>query len=106
MSIETGETGSPGATFNNVPDLVPADESELGATEIEPTMNDINRKVIEIQKADGIDVGPEWWKERVAAVVEDDADEQIMFDRFMIAYNEDFPRGDDGKRRPVQPLQS
>jgi len=65
--------------------------------------NNINARVIEVQKADGIDVGPEWWAKNVTATVGNDATEQVMFDAFVSAYNRDFPRGEDGKRRLASP---
>ncbi|HUD11585.1 MAG TPA: ATP-binding protein [Candidatus Saccharimonadia bacterium] len=68
------------------------------SVEIGP-INNINERVIAIQLADGIDVGPEWWEKNVTAIVGNDASEQAMLDCFTAAYERDFPRGADGKRR-------
>lgn len=65
--------------------------------------NNINARAIAVQKADGIDVGPKWWEKNITAVVGNGASEQAMFDAFMAAYDRDFPKGPDGRRRPAQP---
>jgi hypothetical protein len=56
--------------------------------------NNINEIVIKIQKADGVDVGPAWWAQNVGG----NGTEKEMLDRFMAAYERDFPRGADGMR--------
>jgi hypothetical protein len=60
----------------------------------------INERVIAIQKADGIDVGPAWWDRNVTAAVGPAADWQTMFEAFTSAYERDFPKDAYGRRHP------
>ena len=64
-------------------------------------INNINKRVIAVQKADDIDVSSEWWVTNVTAVVGNSASEQQMFDAFMTAYDRDFPKDASGKRHPI-----
>ena len=62
-------------------------------------VNNINARVIAIQKADGVDVGPTWWEVNVTQKVGNGADEQTMFQAFMTAYERDFPKDERGVRK-------
>jgi hypothetical protein len=68
--------------------------------------NNINDKVIAIQRADGIDVGTAWWERSVTAVVGNGASQQQMLEAFMTAYNRDFPKDSNGQRHPLANTES
>lgn len=60
--------------------------------------NDINRRVIDVQRAAGWDVGPDWYDKYVSQVAGNGATEEQMFAAFMQAFDAHFPAGQDGHR--------
>jgi len=61
--------------------------------------NDINQRVIEVQKREHWDVGPQWYDKYVTRVVGGSASEDEMFSAFMQAFEQHFPVGPDGTRQ-------